>query len=367
MLREFFFHASLRTRAFAWTGLLVFVGHQLFRAWLKYAINDWYGRFYDTLQVRIDFGSGLVDEEVEDELERERRDVWLQLAWFCLLVSPAIVVHPLAHLIRNAWCLRWRVSLIEAYLEQWDPSAVPIEGASQRTHEDTQRFAAGVQGCSATMLESLLTLAIFCPVLYEIDPPLMWVALSCAVGGLLVSAIVGRKLVGLEVENQMCEAALRKQLVLLEAESEGTVEVAETGDAPVKHRGRFSGLIANLVGNYMRLFFNFAGLQTWLAFFEQAMVIVPYAVCAPRLFASDAASRFTLGTLMQATNSFSKVFDSMNVVSENWLAVNEFRSTTWRLVEFERRLRNAHCTVRAVVVSTTTDTEMGGLKDEQKL
>ena len=44
MLRQFFCAASLRLRAFAWLGLLVFIGHQFFRAYLKYAVNEFYGR-----------------------------------------------------------------------------------------------------------------------------------------------------------------------------------------------------------------------------------------------------------------------------------------------------------------------------------
>ena len=42
MLREFFCSGPPKRLAFAWMGLLVFVGHSLFNAWLKYALNDWY-------------------------------------------------------------------------------------------------------------------------------------------------------------------------------------------------------------------------------------------------------------------------------------------------------------------------------------
>ena len=54
MLREFYCAHSCRTRLFAACGLVVFVAHQGFRAYLKYAINEWYGRFYDTLQQAVE-------------------------------------------------------------------------------------------------------------------------------------------------------------------------------------------------------------------------------------------------------------------------------------------------------------------------
>jgi hypothetical protein len=44
MLREFFCAERGWRRAGAWAGCAVFVGHQVFRAWLKWAINNWYER-----------------------------------------------------------------------------------------------------------------------------------------------------------------------------------------------------------------------------------------------------------------------------------------------------------------------------------
>ncbi len=44
MLREYFFVRSGWRRVGAWAGLIVFVGHQAFRAWLKFALNNWYER-----------------------------------------------------------------------------------------------------------------------------------------------------------------------------------------------------------------------------------------------------------------------------------------------------------------------------------
>ncbi len=44
MLREFFWEGGVCQRLWAWFGLLVFVGHQLFKAYLAWAINGWYER-----------------------------------------------------------------------------------------------------------------------------------------------------------------------------------------------------------------------------------------------------------------------------------------------------------------------------------
>ena len=139
MFRQFFLGGPGERRAFAFFGVVCFLGHQIFKAWLKYALNNWYQTFYDTLQVNVDFGSG--DAARREEL---RLTVGRELGEFLLLVSPAVAVHPIAGWIRNWWVFVWRRTLCEAYLARWDTGLPPIEGASQRVHEDTQRFAAGI-------------------------------------------------------------------------------------------------------------------------------------------------------------------------------------------------------------------------------
>ena len=68
---------------------------------------------------------------------------------------------------------------------------------------------------------------------------------------------------------------------------------------------------------------------------DQVMVLAPYVLVAPLLFAADPKERITLGTLVQASNSFDKVFMSLSVVTENWGGINEWRSTYVRLRQFE--------------------------------
>tara|TARA_X000001036_G_scaffold23890_1_gene20042 strand:+ start:100 stop:1173 length:1074 start_codon:yes stop_codon:yes gene_type:complete len=345
MYREFFCApCSLRTAPrtlYAWLGLAVFLGHQAFKAYLKYALNEWYGGFYDLLQQTVEFGSGAFEWRAD-----MRAQVTDRLVDFCWIVAPAVVVHPIAGLIRNWWVFSWRRCLMQAYVARWNTSLPPMEGAAQRVHEDTQRFAAGIHGCVATLLDALLTLVVFCPILWALDPMLMGVAIATAVGGLGVSALVGHRLVDLEVQNQKAEAYLRKQLVLLEHDPAGLLVQFDTAPA------LFAAPLTALTINYRRLYLNFSSLQLWLSLYDQVAVLLPYLLVAPRLFAERDADVLTLGALTQTANAFGKVFDSLSVLSENWLAVNEWRSTLRRLREFERELYNAARPVARLVTQT---------------
>jgi peptide/bleomycin uptake transporter len=221
-------------------------------------------------------------------------------------------------------------------------------------HEDTQRFSSGLNGCTVVVLDAACTLVVFIPILLDIgkrvvaphwsrglgDAWILCLALWSALLGVAVASVIGRKLIGLEVNNQKVEASLRRELVLLETapvsvccasnEDEAGGNTEMTNPSPA-----FVTLWDDLRENYHRLFVNFMSLNAWLTFFEQYMTLVPYLAAAPLLFAPE-PDNITLGTLVQLSNSFGKVFASLNIVGDNWAAINEFCSCVVRLRQFEK-------------------------------
>ena len=361
MFSEFFLKSGPTTVLVAWVGLLIVVFYSMLMAIVKSAINDFYSDFYDLMQVSGSFTSDY--ESGSGELSDYRAQVWDKLVDFAFIVAPLVVASPASKWARSAWAFAWRVALMKSYLKVWDTSNAPIEGASQRLHEDTQRFSTALQGCLSTVLDAIFTLCVFTPILIdlsdEVQPPALLGTLRCAWLWLLAlaasfiglggAALFGQKLVGLEVNNQKVEATLRKDLVLLESApsvivgvpcdpvelSQPTTTRPPQTNAPSLH---FVPTLKRLGQNYHALFRHFSLLNLWLSFFDQVMVIMPYALAAPLLFADDPAARITLGTLVKMSNSFDKVFGSLSVISENWGAVNEFRSVLRRLREFESEL-----------------------------
>jgi peptide/bleomycin uptake transporter len=331
MFREYFLNKNGKVTSFAWIGLAVFVAHSLFKAYLKRALNEWYRRFYDHLGMHVerhatDFASG--DAQA---LADARTTITEDLVDFVIIVAPAVLVHPAASFCRNHWVFQWRLALMNSYLKRWDTAEQTIEGAAQRVHEDTQRLARGIHSVVMTIIDSFLTLVIFVPLLNERSPLLMQVALSAAVGGIGISILVGRHLVGLEVKNQQVEGALRTQLVQLELDAEA---VRQTGSI----RGAFILVIERLYENYYRLYKNFAFFGLWLSFYDQMMVVLPYIITAPMLFATNPDDAITLGKLTSSMNAFDKVFGSISVISESFTDITDFWSVVRRLREFERNL-----------------------------
>lgn len=346
--------------------MTVVVAYAFFLAHIKAKLNEFYSEFYDLLQKggsseveagSGDFGSGYVDY---------RAQVREQLWSFALIVAPLVSVSPAAKYVRSAWAFAWRLALMKSYLVAWDTKQEPIEGASQRLHEDSQRFSTALEGCLITVLDAVFTLIVFTPILVELSqeiaPPspmgifadvwLWGMAFTCSLVGLFGAAFFGQRLVGLEVANQRVEALLRKDLVLLETtpamivgtEASGS-ESAQNAQSPSRQRqatflpqAYFKETLTSLWTNYFALFKHFGLLNFWLSLFDQVMVLAPYVIAAPLIFDEDPARRITLGTLMKMSNSFDKVFGSLSIIAENWGAINDFRSTYRRLREFEDKL-----------------------------
>lgn len=384
MLVEFFCRSpGLGALFVAWVGAVCIVLHAIVHAWIKWAVNRWFKEFYDILELA---GSISVNTTATTaDWQARQADVYAGLGEFCTIALVAVIAMPIARYIRSMWTLRWRLALMHTYIHQWNPNSPPIEGASQRVHEDAFRFAKGVELCLSTVLDAVITLCVFIPVLTDLGSQtpcpqsmsafslmnsgwLVGIAVCSAVVGVLVTVVLGRKLVGLEIDNQVIEAKLRRDLVVLETtpgkvcalhhlvdssvvdgsaiarpDSSETATHYSMGDsvssaaflAPLPH---FQPILDGIRKNYYRLYLNFTILNLWLALFDQFNVILPYLLFAPLLFDPDPHARIKLGTLVQVSNAFDKVFGAMSIVSENYSGINEFRSVLVRLRQFENNI-----------------------------
>ena len=112
------------------------------------------------------------------------------------------------------------------YAAHW-PQLRTVEGASQRVQEDAMRFATSMEGLGVSLVDAIMTLIAFLPVLVRLSSnvtelpligaipyPLVVAALLWAVFGTAFLALIGMRLPGLEFHNQRVEAAYRKELVL---------------------------------------------------------------------------------------------------------------------------------------------------------
>ena len=306
------FFRSRRYALWAWGGIAFIVALVVSSVQIDVAINGWYGEFYDKLQAALTKPHSVSLQEF----------IGLLLD-FALLAGIWMVIQVVLAFFTSHWTLRWRRSMNYRYIKRWQGE---VEGASQRVQEDTLKFARYIEELGVGMLEALLVLLAFIPILWTlsekitgIDIPgsLVWVALATAVGGTVLLAFVGRRLPGIEYDIQKNEAAYRKHLV--HGEDKGM-------DGEVAHL-----LFKDVLKIHYKNYLHFLYFNTTKFSFLQFMVIVPYLVLSPTIV----AGAVTLGFVTQVARAFNKVAESFQYLVRSWHQIVGLLSVYKRLKEYE--------------------------------
>ena len=291
---------------------------------LDVKINEWFGEFYDTLQKALTEPGSVTETEFIGYLFTFAKvaGLWIIIA----IITGFFVSH---------WVFRWRTSMAEYYHSQWLKARL-TEGASQRVQEDTLKFARIMEGLGVGLLDSIMTLVAFLPILWglskqvdvlpwigEVDHALVWVAIISALGGTVLFAAVGIKLPGIEYDIQKEEAGYRKELVHGE-------------DDPIRAAPPTIGQLYDRVrGIHYKSYFHYLYFNAVKWSYFQGMVIVPYLALAPTIV----SGAITLGFVQQITRAFGRVENSLQYLVRSWSTIVELISVWKRLSEFEARLK----------------------------
>ena len=291
-----------------------------FQVQVSVAINDWYGPFYDLIQAAL----GKTRPVTIDEF-------YAGLASFLGIALVAVVVGVLSLFFVSHYVFRWRTAMNNYYMYHWRRLR-HIEGASQRVQEDTMRFASITERLGVSLLDSVMTLIAFLPVLVRLSAditevpilgaiphPLVVAALLWSALGTAFLAIIGIKLPGLEFRNQRVEAAYRKELVYGEDD-------AERADPPTVRQ-----LFSNVRRNYFRLYFHYMYFNVARIFYLQIDNVFGYVILAPAIVAGS----ITLGLMNQILNALGQVRSSFQYLVNSWTTVVELLSIHKRLRAFE--------------------------------
>ena len=318
MIKSFFL--SKKWRLWAWGGFVFIIGSLLAQTWIDVKINEWYKGFYDILQ---------------KPLENDISDFWDGILTFLKLAIPYVIIYTITNYFTRLYAFRWREAMTFAYMPYWREIDAKVEGASQRIQEDCMNFAKIVESIGLQIVRALMLLIAFTPILWglssnvvlpwlrDINGSLVWLSLITSLGGILISWFVGYRLPGLEYNNQVVEAAFRKELVYGEDDRANYVQ-------PPTILELFSGIKFN----YHRLFLHYGYFDLWVILYNQVMVIVPYVIMGPGLFAGS----MTLGILIQTSSAFREVHSSFSLFINNWTRITELRSIFRRLNEFEQAI-----------------------------
>ena len=219
----FRFFTTAKWAVWAWLGSVVILSSLWVQVQIDVRINEWFGEFYDMVQKALGEPNAVTMEEYVGGLLS-----------FGKLAAMAITLGLATSFLTSHFLFRWRTAMVEWYHEVYD-KARTIEGAAQRVQEDTIKFSRIVEGLGTSLIESILVLIEFLPILMGLGAgvTIMWFgdweyglvtgAIIWALGGTFLMVILAwiLRLVGIEYDLQKKEAAYRKLLVI--AEDDGSV------------------------------------------------------------------------------------------------------------------------------------------------
>ena len=314
-------------------------------------LNQWYNRFYNTLQ------------------DHNWSAFISAILFFCVLAAIYTVLAVYQNYL-NLWLqIRWRRWMTQTYLRQWLNTANhyrmqllgdAADNPDQRIAEDLQMFVQNTLSIGLGLLNSIVSLCSFVVILWTLSEEaplklfgttvsipgyLVWAALIYAVIGTVLTHLIGWPLIPLNFQQQRFEADFRFNLVRTRENSEQIAALHGEAAERERHLTRFGLIVSNWIAIMQR--------QKQLTFFtqsySQASVIFPYLMVSPAYF----SGAMQLGGLMQTASAFNSVQTALSYFITAYQTIAQYRSVVTRLAGFEDAIvagRNAALTQPAVEV-----------------
>lgn len=315
----------------SWRPLLVFAALlvlTLFSVRMNVLFSFWYNGFYSALQAL------------------DQTAFWYLLGVFAVLATLHVLRSLLTFYVTQAFSIRWRVWLTERLTSDWMHGdayyrgqflAEPVDNPDQRIELDVNAFVSNSVSLALGAVSALVSLVAFTGILWGLSAPLAVAGVEiprAMVFAVYVYVLIatwiafrlGRPLIRLNFLNEKLTANFRYALMRLRENAEN---VAFYQGAPVERAtllGRFGALIINVWALVFRNL-KFSGFNLGVS---QVAVVFPFILQAPRFF----SGAIKLGDVMQTSQAFGQVQDSLSFFRESYDTFAQYRATLDRLTGF---------------------------------
>ena len=321
-------------------GLLAFViGLNFASVYLLVRINSSYNEFYNALQ------------------QYAQESFWPLVGEFTALAFLYIIIAVYAIYLRQMLQIRWRTWMTDKYLAGWMQHQVyyrlqvlgsDTDNPDQRISEDINQFVTLTLQLLLGFLKQLTTLGAFGVVLWNLSGAftvplgshefvvygyMFWFSLVYSILGTVGAHLVGRRLIGLNFDQQRYEADFRFNMMRVRENSESVAFYRGEDAENVGFKERF----AHVISNYWQLMRQTKLLNFYVNGYAQLAIIVPLVLAAPRYFGGEMA----LGGLMQTVSAFGRVQDALSYFVESYDTIAQLAAVIRRLSTFTEHMEQA--------------------------
>lgn len=349
-LTKGYWHSEERNKAFFLLGVIIVL--TLAIVYVVVLLNQWFNTFYEALQ---QYNTEIIFDEL------------IHFSWLAALY---IIMMVYSFYLQQMLTINWRRWLTARYLEEWLKNknyyrlqvfGNDTDNPDQRISEDVRLFVEMTLGFTIGILKAVCTFVSFVVVLYKISGPLdfevfgqqyhiegymVWVALIYSVLGTWLTHVVGKKLVALNFVQQKYEANFRFSMMRMRENAESIAFYS--GER--RENSIFTKRFNLLIDNFWRIIQKRKQLIWINSGYSQIAIIFPMVVAMPRYLAKE----ITLGGLMQISNAFGKVQDSLSYFVDMYASIAEWQSVVNRLTGFGLHMKEVEQEVLQPELQRTT-------------
>ncbi|TWI54406.1 putative ATP-binding cassette transporter [Pseudomonas duriflava] len=317
----------------AWLLLIVVIALSLGGVGLSVALNSWYRYFYDALQ------------------NRDLASFTRLMLYFCGLAAAFILLAVYRLYLTQMLTINWRRWLTEKHFGLWlsqrNYYRLEQQGGAdnpdQRLADDINSFTDMTLSLGLGFIRTLVSLVSFSVILWglsgsielfgiTIPSYMFWAALVYALIGTVLTHYIGRRLIGLNNQQQRYEADLRFGLIRVRENAESIALYG--GERSEQHRlmGRFH----NVWSNFWQLMRYQKRLTFFTASYSQVASVIGIVLAAPRYF----SNQIQLGELMQINSAFGNVQDNLSWFVDAYVQLAVWRATSDRILSFREAMRD---------------------------
>ncbi|MGF6393668.1 ABC transporter ATP-binding protein/permease [Pseudomonas plecoglossicida] len=343
----------------SWRPLLVFallLVLTLFSVRLNVLFSFWYNGFYSALQAL------------------DQTAFWYLLGVFAVLATIHVLRSLFTFYVTQAFSIQWRVWLTERLTGDWMQGDAyyrgqflehPVDNPDQRIELDINAYVTNSVSLALGAVSALVSLVAFTGILwglsaplavagYEIPRAMVFAVYVYVLVATWIAFRLGQPLIRLNFLNEKLTANFRYALMRLRENAEN---IAFYQGAPVERAtllGRFGALIVNVWALVFRNL-KFSGFNLGVS---QVAVVFPFILQAPRFF----SGAIKLGDVMQTSQAFGQVQDSLSFFRESYDTFAQYRATLDRLTGFLDANEQAAALPRVLTEAQAQALDINGLQ-----
>lgn len=319
-------------------------------------LNTWYNEFYNALQ------------EYQQDLFFPLIGQFTGLAFLYICIAVYAIY------LRQLLEIRWRTWMTNNYLDSWMKNQTyyrlqdSTDNPDQRISEDIGQFVSLTLQLIVGFLRQSVTLVAFSFVLWELSGAftfelggnefviygyMFWFTIVYSSVGTWLVHLVGRKLIGLQFNQQRYEADFRFAMM----------RVRENAESIAFYRGEkselenFSWKFSDVIKNFRKLMTKTKHLNFYINGYAQLAVIVPIILAAPKYFAKE----MQLGGLMQTVSAFGRVQDALSFFIDAYSTIASLAAVIHRLAGFTEHVNEVQKVESHVEKSTAANLKISDL------